>query len=371
MKSGNITLLIGPSFAGKTTELIRQINRHHVMQKKICLIIPGEKIQAKEKFKFIEKQIINVSLLVYALSNSTFLDADIIAIDDLHLFQDSLTIIPVIANKFCKKIICSGLDCDSERNMYSNVVELIPKSEYVYKLNAFCSEKCDASPAIFTKLNDGIFSAVSRKAYLGVDNTGYLHIITGPMFSGKTTELIRIAKQYQSINKKIIAINYSLDKRYDSEANIFSHDKQKFEANLALENLANLIDNPLIENSDVILIDEIQFFKNSFPVIQLLVEKMNKTVIVSGLDGDYLQNPFGDICRLIAFADKLTRLNAICKLSPDYPDASFSRRIAKSEDTQLIGADDAYIAVSRTIYNLPYLDLLELIEKEEFKEISQ
>ncbi len=371
MKSGNITLLIGPSFAGKTTELIRQINRHHVMQKKICLIIPDEKKDIEDKFKFIEKQIIKVSLLVYAFTNQIFLDADIIAIDDLHLFQDCIHIIPVIANKFNKKIICAGLDNNSERIMYSNVVELIPKCEYVIKLTAFCSEKCDGSPAIFTKLMDGTYSAVSRKAYLGVDKTGFLHIITGPMFSGKTTELIRIAKQYQSINKKILAINYSKDTRYDSEANIFSHDKLKFQANLALEDLNQLLESDLLESSDVILIDEIQFFKACFRIIQLLVEKLNKIVIVSGLDGDYLQNPFGDICKLVAFADQLTRLNAVCKLSPEYPDASFSRRIAKSEQTELIGAQDSYIAVSRSIYNLPYTELLELLQNEELDEICQ
>ena len=62
------------------------------------------------------------------------------------------------------------------------------------------------------------------------------------------------------INKKILAINYSKDTRYDMEANIFSHDKQKFEANIALEDLGDLLEHPLTKDSDVIVIDEIQFF---------------------------------------------------------------------------------------------------------------
>jgi len=350
MKSGTITLLLGPSFAGKTTELIRQINRHKVMQKKICLILPDEKQSDAKKFHFIKGQILFPSLLIDIIEHPVFLDADIIAIDDLHLFLDTLEVIPFMADKLNKKIICAGLDNNSKRDFYANVCDLIPKCEYVNKLTAFCSEKCDGSPAIFTKENNGKYFAVSRKAYIGNPETGYLHIITGPMFSGKTTELIRIAKQYQSINKKILAINYSKDTRYDKEANIFSHDKQKFES-LPLETLDGLLENKKIIDNDVILIDEIQFFKNCFKIIQNLVENLNKTVIISGLDGDYLQNPFGDICRLIAFSDKLTRLNAICCLSPDYPDASFSKRIVKSNETEFIGSEESYIAVSRYFYN--------------------
>jgi len=365
MKSGNITLLIGPCYAGKTTELIRQINRHRVMQKKICLILPSEK--TNDSPVFYKAQIIFTVLLEEILDNPIFTAADIIAIDDLHYFKDSLTIVPAVADKFNKKVICAGLDNDFNRNFYLNVIELIPKCEYVQKFTAFCSELCDGGPAIFSKLKDKEYHAVSRKAYLDSSTTGFLHVITGPMFSGKTTELIRCAKQYQSIKKKILAINYSKDTRYDTIANIFSHDKQKFESNLALEELEDLIDNPLVAESDVIVIDEIQFFKNSFQIIQHLVENLNKTVIVSGLDGDYLQKPFGDICKLAAFADKFTRLNAICSYSPDYPDASFTRRIANSDKIEFIGSDDSYIAVSRHMYNLTTEAFLEAISKDNYK----
>lgn len=364
MKSGNITLLIGPCYAGKTTELIRQINRHKVMQKKVCLVLPLDKKENIQKFSFLKGQVLLTSLLVDVLTNPVFEQADIIAIDDLHFFKDSLKVIPIMADKFNKKVICAGLDNDCQRNLYTNTVELVPKAEYVQKLTAFCAKEINSTPAIFSIEKDGDYIPVSRKAFLGRD-AGYLHIITGPMFSGKTTELIRIAKKYQSIKKKILAVNYSKDTRYDSEANIFSHDKQKFESNLALDNLNILIDNPAVLESDVILIDEIQFFRDCFPVIQKLVEDYNKIVIISGLDGDYLQQPFGDICKLIAFADKLSRLNAICKLSSDYPDASFTRRIANSDKVEFIGSDDSYIAVSRFMYNLPIEEFLLRLGKEE------
>ena len=375
MKSGSITLLIGPAFAEKTTELIRHINRYRVKNHKICLVIPENSKEIKNnKYDFIQERIIVTNQITPIISNKLFQDSDVIAIDDLHLFVDCLEVLPIIANTFQKKIVCAGLDNNFNRECYENVINLIPKCEEVKKLSAFCAIQCDGSPAIYTKkLDNNEFIAVSRRSFLERDKSGFLHIITGPMFSGKTTELIRIANKYVSIHKKIVAINYSKDTRYDPDGNIFSHDKQKFKKTLALDDLDDLITNhnDLIQESDVILIDEIQFFKNALKNIKLLVEEYNKIVIVSGLDGDYLQKPFGDICKLIAFSDKLTRLTAVCSLSPDYRDAPFSRRIVKSEQTEFIGADDSYIAVSRYIYNLPHNSIIEkLVQKEDPHESS-
>jgi len=355
MLSGSITLLIGPTFAGKTTELIRHLNRYRVMRQKVCLILHESDKDNITKFSFLgSNQIIKSSFLVENITNKIVIDADVIAIDNLHFFKDTLHVIPFLANKLNKIIVCAGLDNDFNRNMYENVLQLVPKAENVEKLTAFCSVELNGNAGIFSKKIGDKYTALSRKSYLEKP-TGYLHVITGPMFSGKTTELIRIAKQYQSINKKILSINYSKDTRYDEEAKIFSHDKQKFETTLALDDLSNIP----IEDSEVVIIDEIQFFKNSFSVIKSLVEDHNKIVILSGLDGDYLQNPFGDICRLIAFADKLTRLTAICRLGDNYPNASFSKRIVKSDLTEFIGSDDAYMAVSRQIYNLSETEFLE------------
>ena len=95
-----------------------------------------------------------------------------------------------------------------------------------------------------------------------------------------------------------------------------------------------------------------------------LVEFLNKIVIVSGLDGDYLQKPFGDICKLAAFSDIFSRLNAVCSLSSDYPDASFTRRIVNSDKTEYIGSDDSYIAVSRFMYNLPIDKFMDILQKK-------
>ena len=114
---------------------------------------------------------------------------------------------------------------------------------------------------------------------------------------------------------------------------------------LSLADLRELLDQPNLADFDVIMIDEVQFLKNALETIKVLVEDMGKIVITSGLDGDYLQQPFGDVCHLIAFADKFTKLNAVCKLTKE--DASFSKRIIASESKEYIGADEAYVAASR------------------------
>jgi thymidine kinase len=114
---------------------------------------------------------------------------------------------------------------------------------------------------------------------------------------------------------------------------------------LSLSDLKEILSQPNLQDFDVIMIDEVQFLKNALKTIKVLVEEMGKIVITSGLDGDYLQQPFGDICQLIAFADKFTKLNAVCKLTKE--DASFSKRIIASESKEYIGADEAYVAASR------------------------
>jgi thymidine kinase len=176
-------------------------------------------------------------------------------------------------------------------------------------------------------------------------NRGFLHVISGSMFSGKTTELIRICKQYQSIDKKILSVNYCNDRRYDSIGNICSHNHEVFQTMLSLADLREILEYSNLEEYDVIMIDEVQFLKNASQTIKILVEEQGKIVITSGLDGDYLQQPFGDVCHLIAFADKFTKLNAVCKLTKE--DASFSKRIIASESKEYIGADEAYVAASR------------------------
>jgi len=341
---GSIILFIGPTKAGKTTELIRQYNRYNTKNDNICIILHNSILN--QSFLKENMHILETDLIGNIIENPIFIESDIILIDNLQLFSDC-HILNNLANKLNKKFICTALDNDINRNPYENIIELIPKCEYVYKLSALCSQLKDTTPAIFSvKINDNYYP-ISRKSI--TKNNGFLHVISGSMFSGKTTELIRICKQYQSIDKKILSVNYCNDKRYNKLGNICSHNQEIFQTNLSLSNLNDILLHPNLDTSDVIMIDEVQFLKNALQTIKILVEEKGKIVITSGLDGDYLQNPFGDVCKLIAFSDKFTKLNAICKITKE--DASFSKRITASTETELIGIEDYYIAASRSIYN--------------------
>jgi len=143
-----------------------------------------------------------------------------------------------------------------------------------------------------------------------------------------------------------------------------------------MKNVKNHFNNTIYKRKNVPLMKTLLRYaggkSKAIQQITPFVEKYDKIVIASGLDGDFLQKPFGDICRLISFSDKLTRLKAVCSLSPDYRDAPFSRRIVASDKTELIGTDDSYIAVSRYIYNLPYESLVEkIVEQGEIEKNSQ
>jgi thymidine kinase len=337
---GSITLYIGPTKAGKTTELLRLYYCHFTKEDDIAIILHDS--VENESFTKDTMKIIKSPTIENILTSALFQKSNVIIIDNLQLFADCF-ILNILANKMNKKFICAALDNDYQRCPYENIIDLIPKCEYVYKLSALCSQLRDTTPAIFSiKLGDK-YLPVSRNFI--TKNKGFLHVISGSMFSGKTTELIRICKQYQSIDKKILSVNYCNDRRYDAIGNICSHNQEVFQIMLSLSDLKEILNYPNLEDFDVIMIDEVQFLKNALETIKILVEDMGKIVITSGLDGDYLQQPFGDICYLIAFADKFTKLNAVCKLTKE--DASFSKRIIASELKEYIGADDAYVAASR------------------------
>lgn len=337
---GSITLYIGPTKAGKTTELLRLYYCHFTKEDDIAIILHDS--ISNESFTKDTMKIIRSNSIEDIVKHTLFQKSNVIIIDNLQLFSDSF-ILNILANKMDKKFICAALDNDYQRNPYDNIIDIIPKCEYVYKLSALCSQLRDTTPAIFSMKSGDKYLPISRNFI--TKNNGFLHVISGSMFSGKTTELIRICKQYQSIDKKILSVNYCNDRRYDAIGNICSHNHEVFETMLSLSDLREILVQPNLEEYDVIMIDEVQFLKNALQTIKILVEEQGKIVITSGLDGDYLQQPFGDVCNLIAFADKFTKLNAVCKLTKE--DASFSKRIIVSESKEYIGADEAYVAASR------------------------
>jgi thymidine kinase len=168
-----------------------------------------------------------------------------------------------------------------------------------------------------------------------------LNLIIGPMFSGKSTELLRRYRRYKISGKKCLLIKYSEDNRYD-ENMIVTHDNIKYNAHKCSD-LKKI--NELILDYDVILIDEIQFYQN----INICDEwANNKIVEVSGLNGKFDRSPWDNITYLIPKVDNITYLTAICAKTGN--DAPFTKRLNDDKNDIIIGGTDTYIAVSRKEY---------------------
>ena len=178
---------------------------------------------------------------------------------------------------------------------------------------------------------------------------GQIHIIFGCMFSGKSTEITRIANKYKVLKKKILLVNHSLDNRYANN-NISTHNKIMMECT-SVEDLQDLTHTESYINSEIVIVDESQFFKGLLQFVVNGAEVDNKTMIVVGLNGDSDRNPFGDILNLIPYCDSVTKLDAFCVTCGDGTLAHFSKKIIKTTEGQIhVGNEDAYIAVCRKHY---------------------
>jgi len=180
---------------------------------------------------------------------------------------------------------------------------------------------------------------------------GYLEIILGPMWSGKTSALLKIYRQYSYCKSKICVINYEADTRY-SRTMLSTHDKEMIPCILGVsmeEIMKNHKDE--IENSDVILINEGQFFSDIVPFTIKMVEEERKKVYICGLDGDFKRDKIGNLLDLIPMCDKMTKLHALCSICKDGTLAPFTFRSTCDTEQVLIG-NDIYMPLCRSCYNV-------------------
>ncbi|XP_074647326.1 thymidine kinase, cytosolic-like [Tubulanus polymorphus] len=176
---------------------------------------------------------------------------------------------------------------------------------------------------------------------------GQIQVIFGPMFSGKTTELIRRLKRYQIAKYRCLVIKYAKDIRYDKDG-VSTHDKQTLTAKGCLELSEITVDE--IENFDVIGIDEGQFFPDVVGFCERMADS-GKIVIIAALDGTYQRKGFGNILQLVPLAESIVKLNAVCMIC--FGTASFTKRTTMDEEVEVIGGADKYLAVCRDCYRGP------------------
>lgn len=175
---------------------------------------------------------------------------------------------------------------------------------------------------------------------------GYLELILGPMFSGKTSRLIEIHKQYVFCNIAVCVINHSIDDRYDSQL-MSTHDKIKIPC-IKTSTLLDLLVQPELQDAKVILINEGQFFADLNAFVRLMLDQ-GKTIYVCGLDGDFERNKFGQLLDLIPLCDKVSKLTSLCGLCKNGTLGIFSKRISSETEQTVVGADN-YIPVCRKCY---------------------
>jgi thymidine kinase len=190
------------------------------------------------------------------------------------------------------------------------------------------------------------------------DDCGYLEIIKGPMFSGKTTRLLDLHKKYTFCGFKTMVINYEKDNRYSFEM-LSSHDKIMIPCVKAatLSELVNLSAADTESTSThfddfleakAILINEGQFFPDIVDWVKIAVEKYHKNVYICGLNSDFQRNKFGNWLDLEVICDNVVMLKSFCSKCKKRP-AIFSHRLSAERELEVIGAD-CYIPVCRKCF---------------------
>ncbi|MFA6618968.1 MAG: thymidine kinase [Candidatus Neomarinimicrobiota bacterium] len=176
---------------------------------------------------------------------------------------------------------------------------------------------------------------------------GHIEVICGSMFSGKTEELIRRLRRAQIAKQKVVVFKPQLDDRYDKEK-IVSHSKQEIQS-IVIKEAKEILQHAVF--AQVIGIDEAQFFGSDLIEIVQGLADSGKRVIIAGLDMDYRGIPFEPMPHLLAIAEDITKMHAICMRCG--AQANYTYRMTESTERVVVGAGEVYEARCRHCYEKP------------------
>jgi len=176
--------------------------------------------------------------------------------------------------------------------------------------------------------------------------SGWIEVICGSMFSGKTEELIRRLKRAKIAGQKVEIFKPTTDIRYDVK-NVVSHDANSILAT-PIDHSSKILS--LADSVSVVGVDEAQFFDLDLPEVCQQLALRGTRVIVAGLDMDYKGNPFGPMPNLLAVGEYITKVHAICQHCGNL--ATHSYRLSEEADTVVLGEKDRYEARCRTCYHM-------------------
>lgn len=174
--------------------------------------------------------------------------------------------------------------------------------------------------------------------------SGWIEVVCGSMFSGKTEELIRRLNRARIAKQKVEVFKPTIDTRYDDD-DVVSHDETK-SSSIPVENAMQILF--YAEDFEVVGIDEAQFFGNELVGVCNELASSGKRVIVAGLDMDYLGKPFGPIPQLLASAEYVTKVHAICMRCGSL--ANYSHRLIQGDKLVLLGETEAYEPLCRSCF---------------------
>jgi len=176
--------------------------------------------------------------------------------------------------------------------------------------------------------------------------SGWIEVICGSMFSGKTEELIRRVKRARFANQKVLIFKPKKDIRYGTDV-VVSHDDNSFES-IPVESSLEILDN--ISDANVIGIDEAQFFDADLPAVCQKLAIRGSRIIIAGLDMDFRGVPFGPMPSLLAVAEYITKVHAICPHCGNL--ATHSYRLSSETETVVLGEKDKYEPRCRVCYEM-------------------
>ena len=179
--------------------------------------------------------------------------------------------------------------------------------------------------------------------------SGWMEVICGSMFSGKTEELIRRLRRAEMAGQNVEIFKPKLDTRY-AEEEVVSHNQNKIRST-PVESPSEIL--LLGSTCDVVGIDEAQFFDDSIVEVANTLANNGIRVVIAGLDMDFMGRPFGPIPNLMATAEYVTKVHAICKRTGNL--AHHSMRTTANKDLVQLGETDSYEAVSRKVFNEEFL----------------
>lgn len=176
--------------------------------------------------------------------------------------------------------------------------------------------------------------------------TGWIEVVCGSMFSGKTEELIRRVKRAKIAKQQVKIFKPKVDVRYH-EKNVVSHDSSEVDS-YPVQSAKEIL-GQIFPEDEIIAIDEAQFFDSDLPQVCREIANLGKRVIIAGLDMDFKGEPFGPMPQLMAIAEYVTKVKAICVDCGNL--AHHSYRLAEGESVVLLGEKKEYIPLCRSCFN--------------------